>query len=162
MSLGNQDLHTVVEESRDKRHRVGTVELENGFIIGVLESSLPLLIGRGADCDICIPTSHVSRHHCELFLQNGALCLRDVSTNGTMVGAHYIQQEAVSLKRKTTVCFAGETTITVRVAGSNIAHDEPGRSATDRRQGERRHGERRQKIGSVVTERRMANRRKGP
>jgi predicted component of type VI protein secretion system len=45
-----------------------------------------LLIGRRSSCDICLPRSNVSSHHCELELQNGYWHVRDLgSTNGVKV-----------------------------------------------------------------------------
>lgn len=45
-----------------------------------------LLIGRRSSCDICLPKSNVSSHHCELELQNGYWHVRDLgSTNGVKV-----------------------------------------------------------------------------
>ena len=45
-----------------------------------------LLIGRRSSCDICLPVSNVSSHHCELELQDGYWHVRDLgSTNGVKV-----------------------------------------------------------------------------
>ena len=45
-----------------------------------------LLIGRRSSCDICLPVSNVSSHHCELELQEGYWHIRDLgSTNGVKV-----------------------------------------------------------------------------
>ncbi len=46
----------------------------------------PFLIGRAGDCDLRLVCPMVSRHHCEIVIQQGAVLLRDVgSKNGTFV-----------------------------------------------------------------------------
>ncbi len=49
--------------------------------------SLPALIGRGREADIRLAHPLVSRLHCELYLHDGVLHVRDLgSLNGTFVG----------------------------------------------------------------------------
>ena len=53
----------------------------------------PMLIGRLADCQICMPpdTKGVSRHHCKVELRKGVITLTDVgSSGGTFVGGNRI------------------------------------------------------------------------
>ena len=61
------------------------------------QSEIPLkaraIIGRQTDCQIRIPSSGISRHHCELTLADGKVLLRDMgSSNGTFVNRKKIQQ----------------------------------------------------------------------
>ena len=43
-----------------------------------------LLVGRAADCDLRLESALVSRHHCELTLEDGRVYVRDLhSSNGT-------------------------------------------------------------------------------
>ncbi len=61
------------------------------------QSEIPLkgraVIGRQTDCQIRIPSSGVSRHHCELNVIDGKVSLRDMgSSNGTFVNRQKVQQ----------------------------------------------------------------------
>jgi len=48
--------------------------------------SLPVTIGRGDDCKVRVPLASVSRHHCELLIDDDELMVRDLkSSNGTFV-----------------------------------------------------------------------------
>ena len=76
---------TQVKAVRQSQRRIARIELEGGVNFNVTESCLPMQIGRERDCDITIPNGHVSRHHCELFMANGVLCLKDSSSNGKLV-----------------------------------------------------------------------------
>lgn len=49
------------------------------------EKRLELLVGRGAQCDIVIPSTAASRAHVKLMLCRGKILLVDQSTNGTYV-----------------------------------------------------------------------------
>ena len=51
-----------------------------------------LMLGRGSDCDIVIPGTHLSRHHAELSLiSDNTIALKDLnSANGTFVNEHAI------------------------------------------------------------------------
>lgn len=51
-----------------------------------------LMLGRGSDCDIVIPGTHLSRHHAELsLLGDSTIALKDLnSANGTFVNEHAI------------------------------------------------------------------------
>lgn len=44
-----------------------------------------LSVGRDPDCDLVVDGAKASRRHCVLFSRNGALLLRDESSNGTFV-----------------------------------------------------------------------------
>lgn len=139
-------------ESRQKR--AARIELENGVSFAVNESSLPLRIGRDSNSDICIPSSHVSRQHCELYLLGGTLCLKDTSTNGTKVDNRTIREESVSIHRPTSITLASEARITIKpcLATEISADDVPWHP--DRRQGDRRMHERRQLAIPVDIDRR--------
>jgi pSer/pThr/pTyr-binding forkhead associated (FHA) protein len=61
------------------------------------QSEIPLktraVIGRQTDCQIRIPSSSISRHHCEVTLADGKVLLRDMgSSNGTYVNRQKILQ----------------------------------------------------------------------
>jgi len=52
-----------------------------------------ILIGRTISCDLRIPLSSVSRQHCELRREEGAVKLRDLgSSNGTFLNHHRVQE----------------------------------------------------------------------
>ena len=56
----------------------------------------PAVIGRGRDSHIVIPHPLVSRRHCEIFVSNGLLYVRDLSSlNGTYVGRERITVSAL-------------------------------------------------------------------
>ena len=55
-----------------------------------------VLIGRGEDCDIQLISDRVSRHHCEVFCQDGQFFVRDLgSTNGTYVDGVRVSRTAL-------------------------------------------------------------------
>jgi len=141
------------------RKPVARIELDNGIGLSIDEASLPLIIGRDANCDIYIPSGHVSRRHCELYLLGGVLCLKDTSTNGTIINKRIIRQSSVSIKGPTAVVFASEVLMTVtpyqdgkKVTGEDT--DEEKRIMRDRRRSDRRQGDRRQNVITVNFERR--------
>ncbi len=50
------------------------------------------IIGRSRDCDICIPSAHVSRRHCLLILEEGRVMVEDLSSaNGTFLNNEPIE-----------------------------------------------------------------------
>jgi adenylate cyclase len=74
--------------------------------LGVLEpigggDPIPLLkdrlvIGRRETCDICLPFSNVSTHHCELILEQGYWKVKDLqSTNGVKVNGERVIEKRV-------------------------------------------------------------------
>jgi pSer/pThr/pTyr-binding forkhead associated (FHA) protein len=133
--------------------QVAKIELENGISFIINEASLPLLIGRDSSCGICVPLGHISRKHCEPFLVNDVLCLRDISTNGTTVGNRRINGESISIDGCTPVLFAGEVTIKVTPCAMGETQEDR-RSDSDRRCDDRRQGERRATATVVDFERR--------
>jgi pSer/pThr/pTyr-binding forkhead associated (FHA) protein len=53
------------------------------------------LIGRGADCDLRLRSKAVSRHHCLIRFQGGAVTLVELgSANGTFVNGQRIRSQA--------------------------------------------------------------------
>lgn len=154
---------TVVRSTPFRNKRPATVariELENGFSFELAESSLPIVIGRSKECGITLPSGHVSRRHCELYLVNGALCLKDMSRNGTRVDGRMIKETSVFIQKPTTLILAGDVKITVRPEGqTTIRHQE--RAKEERREAERRGADRRQNSVVVNFERRVEERRSG-
>jgi pSer/pThr/pTyr-binding forkhead associated (FHA) protein len=56
------------------------------------------LIGRGTDCDLRLPASEISRHHCLLRVRKGEATISDLgSSNGTFVNGKPIRS-AVSVR----------------------------------------------------------------
>ncbi len=50
-------------------------------------------VGRGEDCSLRVPGADVSRQHCELKINNGALRIRDLeSSNGTFVNNQRVRE----------------------------------------------------------------------
>jgi pSer/pThr/pTyr-binding forkhead associated (FHA) protein len=53
------------------------------------------LIGRGADCDLRLRVSAISRHHCLLRVRPGEVTLADLgSANGTFVNGQRVRSQA--------------------------------------------------------------------
>lgn len=135
---------TVISAARQTpaTEAVARIGLDNGISFNIDEASLPLQIGRGTECDICIPSGHVSRKHCELYMINGVLCLKDTSSNGTVIDKRVVKQASVSILEPTNVVFAGEVTITIspRTPGKNLdaIADEDNRGDSNRRGNDRR------------------------
>ena len=145
---------TVIREQRACRSGA-RIELENGISFAVAERNHPIRIGRADDCDICIPSGHVSRHHCELYWVNGVLCLKDTSSNGTVIEDRVIRQESVSIQSPTSVVFAGQVMIRIVPVEEYILGGE------DRRRRDRRSIQRRRSISIVDFDRRYFDRRSG-
>ncbi|HUY36382.1 MAG TPA: FHA domain-containing protein [Pirellulales bacterium] len=58
-----------------------------------VQLKLPTVIGRGRDADLTVAHPTVSRHHCVLFEQDGALFVRDNgSLNGTLIDGNKVQE----------------------------------------------------------------------
>lgn len=118
------------------------IELDNGIIFSIDQDKLPMIVGRGPDCDIRIPQGSVSRHHCELFVQNNTLFLKDTSANGTLVGNKKIRGESVSIEAATKIVFAKDAVMTVIPSGlgdeTRVMEMDPNRREVNRRQSKRR------------------------
>lgn len=143
---------------RSNARVVARFVMDNRMSISVYESSLPLVIGRGSDCDISIPDSHISRHHCELSEVNGVLCLKDTSANGTQVAGRLLTGESVTIAEETAINLGGAAKIKIApVTESTVNEDDRG----DERRAEdcRRAVERRVADKVVAFERRTTQRR---
>ncbi len=69
------------------------VLIEGGKTV-VVRPKLPTVIGRNTEADVQVPDSMVSRRHCELYVYDGQLAVRDLgSVNGTLVNSHKIEQD---------------------------------------------------------------------
>ena len=63
------------------------------FALGDASSERHLLIGREHDCDIVIPSKHLSRHHARIELKNDRLFIQDLnSSSGTFVNEQPIAE----------------------------------------------------------------------
>ncbi|MFN3238533.1 MAG: FHA domain-containing protein [Pseudomonadales bacterium] len=149
---------TRVRAVRQQNKRVARIELEGGVNFVVTEASLPLKIGRELDCDITIPSGHVSRHHCELALANGVLTLKDSSSNGTLVGSQNLKGSSVVIDKRTVVVVAGDAQLVITPM-NELEPVKNRRSVPDRRSVERRVAERRQEQIVVPFDQRKACRR---
>ena len=136
----------MIDAPRENTARPATrIELDNGVSFSVDDASLPLTIGRDSSCDIHISSGHVSRKHCELFLKDGRLFLKDTSSNGTTVDDRLVRQSAVNIDRRTRVLLADEikmilTPLEDRSSDSNAPETgaRPTNSQADRRNGKDR------------------------
>jgi pSer/pThr/pTyr-binding forkhead associated (FHA) protein len=133
---------TSVKLSGSSNRQVAKIEMGYGVSFTINESNLPLSIGRDPDCDICIPITSVSRRHCELFLDNLQLCLRDISTNGTLVGTRRLRGESMIISRPSRILLADRQMITVSpfTSADEVKRDRTSDSghSIDRRQAIRR------------------------
>lgn len=155
MSGAEQQRRPVEGEKR----LVARLEFDHGVSVSLHEASLPLTIGRSADCDICIPRPNVSRQHCELEFIGGELYLKDTSTNGTTIDNRSIKQTSVPIQARTSFIMANEVMLTVTPLVGAHSNNE-GTVPLGRRQGERRQGDRRQKVATVNFERRRSDGRR--
>jgi pSer/pThr/pTyr-binding forkhead associated (FHA) protein len=79
------------------------------------------VIGRQTDCQIRIPTSAVSRHHCELTVHENRVSVRDLgSSNGTYVNRKRITQQELA---PGDLLSLGEMVFVVRVDGRPASID---------------------------------------
>ncbi len=142
-----------VRPAKTMNQLVVKIELDSEICFSIDASNLPWLIGRDQNCDIRVPQSSVSRQHCELYLKNGVLFLKDTSTNGTIVGSKRLKGESVSIDAPTTIIFAGDTSITITPSTvGEVIRDK--RFNSNRRENDRRQTERRTNATVVQFERR--------
>lgn len=84
------------------------------------QSEVPLnkpvhVLGRATDCSLRIPSGKVSRHHCEITVNDGKVAVRDLgSSNGTYVNRRRITQ--TELAAGDMVCV-GDFVFVLRVDG---------------------------------------------
>lgn len=157
----NGTLIRSLNATRPVNRTVARIDLEGGISIAVKESNLPFRIGRDLTSDFRISSGHVSRNHCELYLINGNLCLKDTSKNGTLVADKTIKQESMSIKSAVTVCLAGDTRFKITPVDPDSA-SEGRRLVSERRGAERRQEDRRQQCVVVKFERRSEDNRRLP
>ncbi|HQZ14584.1 MAG TPA: FHA domain-containing protein [Acidimicrobiia bacterium] len=72
------------------------VEMVRGPMIGerVFLKEGKLTFGRASECDIFLDDITVSRNHCEIFLKDGQVVVKDSgSTNGTYVGSKAVEEQ---------------------------------------------------------------------
>jgi pSer/pThr/pTyr-binding forkhead associated (FHA) protein len=89
------------------------------------QSEIPLktraIIGRQTDCQIRIPSSGISRHHCELTVNGPKILLRDMgSSNGTFVNRQKVQQAEL---RAGDLIAMGDLVFVVRIDGNPATVD---------------------------------------
>ena len=76
----------------------------------------PIHIGRGAECELVLRDSKVSRRHARLVGRNGALVLTDLgSTNGTMVNGRRVNEMALGAGDRIEL---GETSLVIQAAST--------------------------------------------
>lgn len=129
-TLGGSDVTLISTASQI----VARLQLENRSSLAIYEMSLPFTIGRSPDCDLCIPDSHVSRHHCEITRIGNLLCLKDTSANGTFIGDRQVTDESVTIEGTTCINLGGS----VRLKLLPEAASKERRRQSDRREGEDR------------------------
>ncbi|HKI73238.1 MAG TPA: FHA domain-containing protein [Pseudomonadales bacterium] len=134
---------TIIRSEPTEARPVARIQFDNGITFAVNEVTLPITFGRSNECDICIPSGHVSRRHCELYLVNGVLCLKDTSSNGTVIDNRVVKQESVSIRNPTSVLFAGEVNIKIIPTSAEDPLNEE-RRREQRRNDERRRNDRRE------------------
>ncbi len=90
--------------------KIARIELDNGVCLSIRDDQLPMTIGRAKECDIRISEPTVSRLHCELYLDKAqALCLKDLSANGTSVDNQNLFGDSVRIADQCNVRLAGDS-----------------------------------------------------
>lgn len=134
------------------------ITLENRISFTFCEADLPITVGRDKTSKVHLPYNHVSRYHCEIFLSDGQLTVRDTSTNGTEIEGMLIRGGDVPVRGTMTLSFAGQTSFALTTLAAPAARKPS--SQTDRRFGDRRETDRRQGVIEVDFERRHGVRRR--
>ena len=151
--------HASIRPLKEFSSPVAKIRFDNGISFTINESSMPLLIGRSAGCDICIPTANVSRKHCELYLDDMELRLRDISTNGTLVGSRRLIRESIPIQRPIRIHLAEYSMMTVTPCAVHDGIDQD-RTRISPRKKERRHSTRRTDVFQVDFEQRSGDPRR--
>jgi pSer/pThr/pTyr-binding forkhead associated (FHA) protein len=87
----------------------------------------PVVIGRGASCDVRLPDATVSHRHASLRAQGGDVLLFDEgSTNGTFVGDAPVAPRTSRLVRSGDRVRVGRVWLEVRVEQTPVTRDLPG------------------------------------
>ena len=76
------------------KFRAALVPLHGGAPFEVIKDMI--VVGRKADCDLCLDHKGVSKQHCVVVKTDGLLVLRDLgSTNGTRVNGTRVRRAAL-------------------------------------------------------------------
>ncbi len=101
--LGNVEIVVMDPRESLSQDAIGEESLDNfwtmvadgSFLTGqefTIQKS-PSIVGRGSQCDIVLPGTHLSRQHAEIKIQGSLLHIRDLSSsNGTFVNGERITQ----------------------------------------------------------------------
>jgi hypothetical protein len=82
-------------------------------------SGAPIHIGRGAECELVLRDSRVSRRHARLVARGGVLILTDLgSTNGTIVNGHRVSEMVLGSGDRIEI---GESTLVIHAASTEPA-----------------------------------------
>ena len=85
------------------------------------------VIGRRHNCDLRIPLMSVSRRHCQLSCDNGALKIRNLSAgNGTYVNGKRVDEAAIQAGDSIKI---GPLTFVIQIDGQPQAIAKPGSAA---------------------------------
>jgi pSer/pThr/pTyr-binding forkhead associated (FHA) protein len=77
------------------------------------------IVGRSRDCDLCIPSSDISRRHCLIALVNGEATVEDLSSaNGTFLNG--VRISGVRKIRADDMLRIGPLTFTVKFEGTQL------------------------------------------
>lgn len=74
------------------------------------------VIGRQTDCDVRVPTPGVSRHHCEIMIEDEGVSIRDLgSSNGTWVNRERVERRRL---RAGDLVSLGKHVFVIRIDGA--------------------------------------------
>jgi pSer/pThr/pTyr-binding forkhead associated (FHA) protein len=77
------------------------------------------IVGRSRDCDLCIPSSDISRRHCLIALVNGQVTVEDLSSaNGTFLNG--VRITGTRSVRADDLLRIGPLTFTVKFEGTQL------------------------------------------
>ena len=89
-----------------------------------LQAGVRLLIGRGADCDLCIDHPAVSRHHAAIVATEETATIEDLgSRHGTRVNGHALTPRRAAELRSGDVIHIGPRALRVRLSGSDAENE---------------------------------------
>jgi pSer/pThr/pTyr-binding forkhead associated (FHA) protein len=78
------------------------------------------IIGRTADCDVCLEDGRVSAQHAFLFVRQEDASYIDVSSNGSKVEGRALQGEQVSLKHGAALELGGTRLVLLLVPEASL------------------------------------------
>lgn len=119
---------TVAKEKSTQDVMTVEVAVRQGPLSGTrfLIETFPTYIGRGKECEICLPgLALLSRRHLRLSIQGHRLALEDLSRNGTRIGSRFLERgECVRLQGGEEIWLDVSTMITVHIVrGTGAAED---------------------------------------